>query len=171
MYVCIHCNTHIIHTNLHTELLWEALSTTMNTSLDDQVKLNHALNDCDIQWIDSTSNIMTKAVEGMCARNKLGALKVTILPHSVVCRQCLRGHRYFVWHTNSKKNGKTKVAIAKSQGLWFLKKNWKDIGVAEERTTSMSKGMSNGANSARLTGIAWLKAISNFSTWKNIAMP
>lgn len=138
------------------------MSITNTTSTDDQVKLNYALNECSIQWIDSTSSIGTRAVEGVCAADKLGGLKVTILPHSVVCRQCVRGHRYFVWHTNSKKTIETKVNLAKFQGLWFLRENWKDIGNTNRMMINSSHGVRGGTNSISLTGISWLKAISVF---------
>ena len=138
------------------------MSVTNTSSTDDQVRLNYALNKCSIQWIDSATSIRTKAVEGVCAADKLGGLKVTILPHSVVCRQCVRGHRYFIWHSNAKKTIGSKVKLAKLQSLWFLRNDWKEIGNTKGQIINSSHGVRGANSSIPLTGISWLKAISVF---------
>lgn len=162
-----------MHIHTHTELLWEALSLTMPSSQDDQVKINHALNDCSINWIKPANKIKRKAVQGVCSTNKLGGLEVTILTQDVVCRYCHRKHGYYIWHTNSRKINDSKVDTAKSLGLWFLRDNWKEIGCNEhEKVQALNMAidapvhiltMVANQNHIMLKGVSWLKAISTIN--------
>ncbi len=104
--------------------------------------MNHALEDCDIHW--SATDVQDKAVLGACAQNKLGGLKVVILPHSVVCRKTVCSMSASILHPNSRKESTAKMRAAKTQGVWYLRKDWALI--------------SN--NTAQLTGAMWLRQIA-----------
>lgn len=112
---------------------------------DDQRVMNFAINDCHIKWDSNDKDIQNQSIDGQCATG----LKVTILPYSDICRhKCSRpsergsGQGEYVWHLSSGSNDFKKRHVAYSDGVWFLKSNWKYKTSRDD-----------------LVGIEWLKTI------------
>ncbi len=108
------------------------------------MKLNYALDECNIQW--SPVSVQTKTVLGECAGDKLGGLRVAVLPHSIVCRKAPCASSLYVLHRNSRKESSAKRQIARTHGVWYLRQDWTIVD--------------NGTGSTRLTGTEWLRAIA-----------
>ena len=134
-----------------TELLWNILGQTRNDTYDDQVKLNYALDGCNIKWFSQGQSIDNQAIAGKCTKRKLNGLKVTVLPQSLICRKC-KQHKtsYYVWHNRSKRAGDMKMKTAIAGYTWFLKKTivLEDGELRESEATK------------ELRAFKWLKAIS-----------
>lgn len=134
-----------------TELLWNILGQTRNDTYDDQVKLNYALDSCNIEWFSQKRNIDNQAIAGKCAKRKLNGLKVTVLPQSLICRKCKQYKTsYYVWHSRSKRAGEMKMKAAIAGYTWFLK-NTTVLEDGELRESEATKD---------LKAVKWLKAIS-----------
>ena len=115
---------------------------------DDQVKLNYALDSCNIEWLSKGRNIENQAISGKCRQN---GLTVTVLPRSLICRSCLQyRNSYYVWHGQSKRAGDMKMKTAISGYTWYLR----ELTVKEDGTLKESGRIE------KLKGRAWLKAIS-----------
>ena len=130
------------------ELLWNIMSQTRNDTHDDQVKLNYALDGCNIEWLSKGRDIENQAISGKCRLNRL---KVTVLPRSLICRTCKHTkNSYYVWHGRSKRAGDMKMKMAISGYTWYLR----DLTVKKDGTLRES------GRTEKLKGVAWLKAIS-----------
>ena len=141
--MCMHMYSHTL-----AELLWNNMSRTPMDTQDDQVRLNHALDRCSIEWNSRGRSIENQAISGKC---RLSGLTVTVLPRSLICRNC-RQHRnsYYVWHNRSKRAGDMKMRTAISGYTWYLRElTIKDDGTLKEN-----------ARTEKLKGSAWLKAIA-----------
>ena len=139
------------HTHTHTELLWNLLSQTRKDTFDDQVKLNHALDGCGIEWFSQERNIENQAITGRCTEHKLNRLKVTVLPRSLVCRRCEhKNNSYYVWHGRAKRTGDMKVEAAMSGYTWFLKDSTK---MREDGSLRESE------DRREMKGLEWLKSL------------
>ena len=126
------------------------MSHTRTDSFDDQVKLNYVLQGCHIQWQSTGRSTSNQSVTGQCDKNHLGGLKVTILPESIVCRHCQSGEQntsYYVWHDMAKKTAKAKLKIAQQGKVWYLNDKWNN----------------STRDGSKLTGLEWLRTISNES--------
>ena len=130
------------------ELFWNTISHTRSDAHDDQVKFNYALEGCNIKWLSKGRDIETQAINGKCGLNEL---KVTVLPKSLVCRNCQKDRNsYYVWHGHSKRTGDMKIKAAISGYAWYLQQ----LTVNEDGSVRESKRTEN------LKGLAWLKALS-----------
>lgn len=115
---------------------------------DDQVKLNYALDSCNIEWLGKGRSIENQAVSGKC---RLNGLTVTVLPRSLICRNCRQDRKsYYVWHGRSKRAGDMKMKTAISGYTWYLR----ELAVKEDGTLNES------GRTEKLKGIAWLEAIA-----------
>ena len=124
------------------------MSHTRRDTHDDQVKLNYALDSCNMQWLSKGRNIENQAISGKC---RLNGLKVTVLPRSLICRNCMQyRNSYYVWHGRSKRAGDMKMKTAISGYTWYLR----EVRVEEDGTLKES------GKTEKLKGRAWLKAIS-----------
>ena len=133
------------------ELLWNSLSQTRTDVHDDQVKLNYALDSCNIEWYNQGRNIESQSITGKCAKNKLNELQVTVLPKSLICRKCKKHlNSYYVWHSRTKRVGDMKMKIAISGQKWFLN----ELIVLEDG------GLRESKESEQLKGREWLQSIS-----------
>ena len=97
----------------------------LNT-FDDQVLINNALQHCGIVWRPPTTD--SRYVQGQCRDS---GLRVALLPHTAVCRQCGEvggggggGGGYFVWHQKGPRNQADKRTVAEKGGRWFLRQDW-----------------------------------------------
>lgn len=105
---------------------------------NDQKKLNIGLTMMNLHW-DETA---TKDWKG---RSPSG-FSITILHYNHICRlmACRKGVKsYYIWHRGGKSNEK-KVANAKSNYVWFLRRDW--LAVAQNSTAM---------------GINWLRKMSS----------
>lgn len=127
----------ILHT--FSELFWDVVHDTHLSlhTFDDQVLINNALQDCNIDWKSPT--IKGTAIHGVCRNFDL---KVAILSETAVCRRCTNREGFAVWHKNGARGQEEKKRLAKEYGLWFLKRDWKTL------------------NHSELKGHEWLQLIS-----------
>ena len=113
--------------------------------VDDQVKMNYALDWCNITWHKEEGGMAT---HGHCRKGP----KVTILSTNVICRHCSKGKAadYYVWHKLASKGNIAKKMVAAELGnAWFLREDWK---------ITSSTGLSH-----NLTGVNWLQSIANIT--------
>ena len=95
----------------------------MSDNVDDQMRMNKALDAMDVRWKQLNDD---KYYQGITGGNT--PLRVTSLPRSVVCRTC--GKRViiaelYVWHQRgSHKDGASKKELLDRHHVWFLKDNW-----------------------------------------------
>lgn len=126
-----------------TDLLWYIMSQLTLYKSDDQMKMNYALDRCNITWRQEEGGVAT---HGVCSNG----LKVTILSNRVICRHCSsnKATNYYVWHRlASKGQMDRKTAVAKLGKAWFLRDGW-------NATNHMTIGR-------KLTGINWLRSITS----------
>lgn len=103
---------------------------------DDQVLINHAFNHCHIHWQPPTKDGF---IVGQC---EASGLKVAIIPNSVVCRRCVEGRHYAVWHQKSSRKQDVKKSKAEEGRKWFLREDWENI------------------DHTNLKGLEWLRQIA-----------
>lgn len=103
---------------------------------DDQVLINYAFKQCQIRWQSPTQDGF---IVGEC---KASGLKVTIMPSSVVCRRCVEGGHYAVWHQKGSRRQEVKKSKAEEGRKWFLREDWKTI------------------DHTNLKGLEWLRLIA-----------
>lgn len=111
--------------------------------LNDQVKLNNALNAMLPVWENSTDKDIL--YDEWKATTPDG-FKVTILPSKYVCRQTCdiqKREEYYVWHRGGSRSTEGKMVYAKQGRLWFLRTDW------ESRSRGYFK-----------TGEEWLRRIA-----------
>lgn len=141
----------LFRSNPRTELLWESFR---GESYDDQVLLNHALDACKIDWKSSGKSIAKQPITGQCHRQNT-SLRVTVLPHSMICRyNCVPARERrgpYVWHELSKKISSLKKKTAKEGHVWFLKENWSQLNSFSGRSKQTS---------GILRGTDWLTSLS-----------
>lgn len=106
-------------------MLWDSIRGDSN---DDQVLLNYALKACNIHWQAKGKTVANQSITGQCPDTKL---KVTVLPHSEICRYDCGTEGYHVWHRLSKKKPDLKKRAAMRGGRWYLKDNWRSLGQTE----------------------------------------
>lgn len=111
-----------------TELFWNKASSVYNDTIDDQVKINHALSSLKVRWFteSSCSHVSECTVYGRA----WGGLNVVLLPEQIVCRHCTYNSPHtdmVVWHQLVEKVGKSKEKVAKSRKMWYLKPGWRRI--------------------------------------------
>ena len=110
---------------------------------DDQLKMNYALDRCNITWHQELGGMAT---HGVCSNG----LKVTILSTKVICRHCSpsKATNYYVWHKlASKGEMDKKAAVARLGKAWFLRDDW-------NAAHHMPVGR-------KLTGMNWLQSITS----------
>lgn len=131
--------------------MWNALNQNQGDikSYDDQLKLNYALDSCNIKWFNRSSS---ETVSGQCDEDKLGGLRVTVLSRSLVCRRCSDKYEssVYVWHGRARKAGDLKMKVAVSAHTWLLK----ELNMTQDGRVIDSKETEN------LKGVDWLRAIS-----------
>ena len=113
---------------LTTEMFWDVASTVSNDTVDDQVRINTALNELDVRWY--TERNCTKVPSCVVYGRARGGLGVVVLPGQMVCRHCNKkwfGPELFIWHQLGAKIGITKEKLAKERHMWYLKPDWKKI--------------------------------------------
>jgi hypothetical protein len=124
------------------------MSQTRLDTQDDQVKINYALDSCNIEWLSTGRSIENQAISGKC---RLNGLTVTVLPRSLICRNCMQNRNsYYVWHGRSKRAGHMKKKTAISGFSWHLR----ELSVKEDGALKES------GRTEKLKGKAWLKAIT-----------
>lgn len=93
-------------------------------TLNDQVKINCALNTMQPDWGDTADKDI---LYDEWVATTPDRLKVTILPSKDVCRQTCKAEKrdqYYIWHRGGKRDTDGKIKYAIRGRLWFLKKDW-----------------------------------------------
>lgn len=138
---------HLTITVDFTDLLWYAMAQVKQSVADDQVKMNYALDWCNITWNKEQGGM---AIHGQCRKGP----KVTILSTNVICRRCHSKGKvtdYYVWHKLASKGNIAKKMVAAELGnAWFLRDDW---------NTTRSAGLRHS-----LTGVNWLQSIANITS-------
>ena len=119
------------------------MSSILPMKLNDQVKLNSALNAMHPDWGDTRNKDILYDVWTAITPD---GFKVTILPSKYVCRQkcdIQKRDQYYVWHKGGSRSTDGKMVYAQQGRLWFLRKDW-------ERTSRNSTSM----------GDDWLREIT-----------
>ena len=99
-------------------------------SVADQTRLNYAFRQCGIQWqsvVRPASHIKTKPISGQCSLPPYHRVKITVLPHSAICRKCVGKRKYYVVHPLSKKEGSVKISKATDVNSFFLARDWRNV--------------------------------------------
>ena len=92
--------------------------------LNDQVKMNNALQAMDPTWENTADKDFL--YDDWRATTPDG-FKITILPSKYMCRQMCditKVEQYYVWHRGGSRNTEGKMAYAQRGGLWFLRSDW-----------------------------------------------
>lgn len=100
------------------------MSHVLPKTLNDQVKLNNALDAMHPKW-ESYANKDTLYNEKKATTPD--GFKVTILPSTYVCRQTCdiqNKEQYYVWHRGGSRSTEGKRVYAKRGRLWFLRMDW-----------------------------------------------
>ena len=124
------------------------MSQTRVDTQDDQVKINYALDSCNIEWLSKGRSIENQAISGKCRQN---GLTVTVLPRSLICRKCAQyRNSYYVWHGRSKRAVDMKMKTGIYGYTWYLR----------ELTVKEDGALKESGRTEKLKGRAWLKAIA-----------
>lgn len=94
-------------------------------NIDDQMRVNKALDSMDVQWRQLNND---KYYQGITSGST--PLTVTMLPRAVVCRSCGKNlaTKFYVWHQHGMdKNGTRKKTVLSMHNIWVLKDNWSDL--------------------------------------------
>ena len=125
-------------------------SRTMNPTMDDQRRINFALNHSELVW-ESTE--LTDLREN--AGTTPSGLKVVVLPPVYICRVlCTLNNTtdYYIWHQlGGGHNASWKVEHNSISHVWFLQSSWKSTTMAQQG----------------IRGREWLRSISDPVTIKH----
>ena len=94
----------------------------MGDNVDDQMRMNKALDDMGVQWKQLNDD---RYYQGVTSGST--PLKITTLPRSVVCRTCGKKvvASMYIWHQHGMhKDGVSKKESIDRHHIWFLKDNW-----------------------------------------------
>ena len=146
----ISVNVDLIYIILYTEALWNVMQgTEMDTSTDDQVRVNYALYTSNLEWSLSEEPLDDRVIVGASQNS---TTRVANLPERYICRKtCVPSllSECYIWHQTRKLLKRPGMGKTQHSQVWFLRSDFYRM-------------------STRVTGVQWLKQLTVPGSMKNI---